>query len=126
MRESLVAADPLNTDLRLMLVESYRYVGDMYFKLGDVKLAQDHYSKQFSLVKEMRAADPSDAQVLTNQAVALIKVGDVEAALGQTASAMSKYREAVKIREQLSAAAPADVYLRREVEEVRNKVQPAH
>jgi eukaryotic-like serine/threonine-protein kinase len=122
LRESLVAADPLNTDLRLMLVESYRYVGDMHFKLGDVKLAEDYFTKEFSLVKQMVAADPADAQLLSNEAVALMKVGDVDAAKGHTARALTNYRQALKIREQLSAAAPSDVYLRRDVEEVRNKI----
>ena len=45
MRESLVAADPLNTDLRLMLIESHRYVGDMFFKLGDLERASESLPK---------------------------------------------------------------------------------
>jgi tetratricopeptide (TPR) repeat protein len=106
----------------LMLVESHRYVGDLYLKLGDVKLARDHYVKELSLVKEMAAADPSDAQLLGNEAVALIKVGDVDAATRRKANAVANYREALKIREQLSAAAPTDVYLRRDLEEAQMKV----
>lgn len=120
LRESLVAADSLNTDLRLMLIESYRYVGDLHLKLGDLKLAREHYAKQWSLVKEMVAADPANAQLIQNQAVALIKVGDVDAA-----SALSNYREALKIREQLSAAAPSDVLLRRDLSEALIKVGDA-
>ncbi len=71
----------------------------------------------------MRAADPADAQLLSNEAVALIKAGDVAAATGRTASALTNYREALKIREQLSAAAPSDVFLRRDLDEVLNKVR---
>ncbi|HEU4837213.1 MAG TPA: protein kinase [Pyrinomonadaceae bacterium] len=120
LRESLVAADSLNTDLRLMLIESYRYVGDLHLKLGDLKLAREHYAKQWSLVKEMVAADPANAQLIQNQAVALIKVGDVDAA-----GALSNYREALKIREQLSAAASSDVLLRRDLSEALIKVGDA-
>jgi len=92
-------------------------------KLGDVKLAREHYLKEFSLVKEMAAADPADAQLLSNKAVALIKIGDVEAAMGRKASAVANYREALKIREQLSTAVPSDVYLRRDLEEAQAKVR---
>ena len=73
MRESLVAADPLNIDLRLMLNESHRYVGDMLLKLGEVEQAAQHYRKQLALNQEMVAADPANAQFRRNQAVALIK-----------------------------------------------------
>jgi ssDNA-binding replication factor A large subunit len=75
------------------------------------------------VVKEMAVGDPADAQLLPNEAVALIKVGDVEDASGRMASALSNYREALKIREQLSAAANADVVLRRELAEARLKIQ---
>ena len=78
MRESLVAADPLNIDLRLMLNESHRYVGDMLFKLGNVEQAEEHYRKQLTLSQEMLAADQANAQFRRNQAIALIKIGDVE------------------------------------------------
>ena len=69
------------------------------------------------------AADPAAAQLLSNEAVALIKVGDVETATGRRASALAKYRDALKIREQLSAAAPSDVYLRRDLDEASMKVR---
>jgi hypothetical protein len=74
-------------------------------------------SNDFERSKTIHAADPADAQLLSNEAVALIKVGDVDAAMHRTASALANYRKAVKIREQLSAAAPSDVYLRRDLEE---------
>jgi len=74
-------------------------------------------------VKEMRAADPADAQLVSNESVALIKVGDVEAATGRKASALANYRAALKIREQLSAAAPTDVLLRQDLEEAQMKVR---
>ncbi len=87
-----------------------------------MKLARDHYLKQFALVKEMAAADPADAQLISNTAVALIKVGDVDAAMGRKTNAAAHYREALKIREQLSAAVPSDVFLRRDLEEARTKM----
>ena len=92
-------------------------------KLGDIKQAHSYYAKQLSLVNEMVAADPADAQLLSNKAVALIKVGDVDAASGRAANAVSNYREALKIREQLSAAAPSDVYFRHDLDEARAKIR---
>jgi hypothetical protein len=71
----------------------------------------------------MVAADPADAQLLSNETVALIKVGDVDAATGRKGEGHSSYREVLKIREQLSAAAPSDVYLRRDPEEARIKLR---
>ena len=73
MRELLTAEDPLNTDARLMLIESYRYVGDMLFKVGDYEQAKEHYLKQLALNEKMVAADPSNAQIKSNHAVALIR-----------------------------------------------------
>jgi hypothetical protein len=68
-----VAADPLNIDLRLMRNESHRYVGDLLFKLGDIEQAAAHYRKELSLIREMVAADPANAQFRQNEAVALSK-----------------------------------------------------
>ena len=73
VRELLTAEDPLNTDARLMLIESYRYVGDMLFKVGDYEQAKEHYLKQLALNEKMVAADPSNAQIKSNHAVALIR-----------------------------------------------------
>jgi len=73
----------------------------------------------------MAAADPSDAQLISNRAVALIKVGDVDAVIGRKTNAAGHYREALKIREQLSATVPSDVFLRRDLEEARIKLSSA-
>jgi len=112
----------LNVDLRLMLNESHRYVGDMLLKLGEVEQAAQHYRKQLALNQEMVAADPANAQFRHNQAVALIKIGDVEARTGKTASALSNYNEALRIREQLSSDAPQDIYIQRDLAEVKSKL----
>jgi non-specific serine/threonine protein kinase/serine/threonine-protein kinase len=123
MREALVAADPLNIDLRLMLNESHRYVGDLLFKSGEIEQASGHYRKELALTREMVAADPANAQFRRNEAVALIKVGDIEAHAGRTAKALSNYNEALRLREQLSANAPQDLSLRKELAEIRTKLE---
>ena len=123
MREALVAADPLNIDLRLMLNESHRYVGDLLFKSGEIEQASEHYRKQLASTREMVAADPANAQFRRNEAVALIKVGDIEAHAGRTANALANYNEALRLREQLSSNAPQDLHLRKELEEIRIKLE---
>ena len=118
-----VRARSLNVDLRLMLNESRRYVGDLLFKSGEVERAAAHYRKELALTREMVAADPANAQFRRNEAIALIKVGDVEAQNGRTANALANYNEGLRLREQLSASAPQDLSLQRELDEVRNKLR---
>jgi hypothetical protein len=44
-----------------MLNESYRFVGDMLFKLGDYEKPPEHYRKELALTRDMVASDPSNA-----------------------------------------------------------------
>jgi hypothetical protein len=61
-------------------------------------------SNDFERSKTIHAADPADAQLLSNEAVALIKVGDVDAAMHRTASALANYRK--RLRSVNSSAPP--------------------
>jgi tetratricopeptide (TPR) repeat protein len=123
MREALVAADPLNTDLRLMLIESHRYVGDMFFKLDDLEQASTHYQKQLAINEELLAADPANAQFHSNKAVALIKVGDIKARSKRTAEALSNYNEALRILEKLSETTKQDISIRQDLNDLRTKIE---
>ncbi len=90
----------------------------MLIKQGDRQKASEHYSKQLSLAENMLASDPTNAQFISNHAVALIKAGDIEVRDRRPANAISKYEQALRIRERLAAAAPQDIFIRQGLAEV--------
>jgi tetratricopeptide (TPR) repeat protein len=104
-----------------MLIDSHRYVGDLFFKLGDLEQASRHYDKQLAMNEEMVAADPANAQFLSNKAVALIKVGDIKARSKRTAEAHDYYQKAFDTLTTLSHSIPADAGIREMLEEAKQK-----
>ncbi len=101
--ESLVAADPTNTQAQRDLSISYNKLGDVQLQLGDTPSALGNYQQGLDSCERLAAADPANAETQRDLAVSYDKLGDVQLQLGETPSALGYYQQSLDMRTRLAA-----------------------
>ena len=85
---------------------AYFLLGDIDAALGDRKAALDHYKRAQSLVQELAARDPNNAEWQRDLSVSYDRVGDISAARGDRDGALLDYQAAFDTSKKLTEKDP--------------------
>ena len=115
--EELAQSEPNNARYRRDLMVIYNFLGNLsgnprYFHLDDPKTALEYYKKAAALQEQIAAADPKNAQAVTDRALGAAKMSDVLLSIDTPESVRQGRLCSEHIRPLLEAAPDNHRYLR--------------
>jgi non-specific serine/threonine protein kinase/serine/threonine-protein kinase len=122
LRESLVAADPRDRQLRRDLSASYTKIGDMLWLTGNPARAADMNRRALALDEVLAADEPSNPKARERLASTYSMLGLMIGASGDAATGLENCRKALALFEALAAAAPTDTDVRRKLADTHRKI----
>jgi len=113
LRESLVAADPNNTNYRRELLDSYWFIATLLGKQGDRLRELEMMRQQLPARQALAAAEKTDFLDRYNLAGTYVYIGNLLMLMGDAQGALQNQKEALKIREALADSDPNTTRARR-------------
>jgi serine/threonine protein kinase/tetratricopeptide (TPR) repeat protein len=119
MRQRLVQSDPHNISDQVELAKTYRTIGALLYKTGDVQAGQDSAHKALEIIKPIAQAHDDNVDVLSELGGALLTVGMVDGDaliagfVGNPSSALKYHLDAGDVYRKVEGRQP-DVQLWRE------------
>ncbi|MFA7335094.1 MAG: tetratricopeptide repeat protein, partial [Kiritimatiellia bacterium] len=97
-------------------------LGDVEAQAGDLARAHSAYGKFLALMKEKVQAEPGNADLLHNLAVAHERIGEILSAQGDLPGALAAYRKRLEISERLARQDPANAGWQRDLSVSHEKI----
>jgi non-specific serine/threonine protein kinase/serine/threonine-protein kinase len=114
IREGLVAADPMNEELRRELVMGYGKLSDLLREKGDLAGAMENSGKQMATVEALFNADPTNVPNRVLFATYRMDHGYKQATIGgDREHGLENLQQGSILLEQLAAERPEDQYVHR-------------
>ncbi len=114
IRESLIAADPANLEMRRQVAPNYGKLSDLSWTMGDLTSAMDYSAKAFSIAESLRSADPTNPAYRLLFATYCMDHGYKEAMLGaNSAAGLDHLRQGSQMLEQMVSEDPKNLRNRR-------------
>ena len=106
LRETLVAADPINADYRRELLDSYWYIASLLGAQGDLTRELGMIQQQLPAREELARKESTDFTDRYNLAGTYVYIGSVLMEMGDMNGALENQRKALQLREQLAGLDP--------------------
>lgn len=115
IRESLVAADPRNSEDRRMLALIYSRIAELLEETGEPQAAMQRYQESLAIRQELYSANPADRQSRRELATSYFEIGESQSALGDLNGALESRQKMLPIFESLADEEPSNAVARRNV-----------
>lgn len=113
LRETLIAADPANSDYRRELLDSYWYIASLLGRQGDVNQELEIIRRQLPAREQLAATEKNTFVDRYNLAGTHAYIGSLLMQMGNVSGALENQQKALQIREVLSELDPDKARSRR-------------
>lgn len=119
LKKELLAADPVNTDLRRLVAYSGLEIGGLRAKLGDSAAALQEIQAAMATLEALATADPKNVQYQQDKGLGHLDVATVMLQMGDWRGATAEFQRALDALEHLTPAGPPNMQARFQIADAR-------